>query len=68
VLLCALRRIGLRHTQFADATCGTTRLKLPKIGALLRLSVRRVKIATTSACPWHYKFALAHALLAKAAG
>ncbi len=22
-LLCALRRIGLPHTQFADATCGT---------------------------------------------
>ena len=25
VLLCALRRIGLAHTQFADATCGTIR-------------------------------------------
>ena len=33
VLLCALRRIGLAHTQFADATCGTIRLKLLKIGA-----------------------------------
>ena len=33
VLLEALRRIGLRHTQFADATCGTIRLKLLKIGA-----------------------------------
>ena len=33
VLLCALRRIGLRHTQFAEATCGTIRLKLFKIGA-----------------------------------
>ena len=28
VLLDALRRIGLRHTQFAAATCGTIRLKL----------------------------------------
>ena len=28
VLLCALRRIGLKHTQFADATCGTIRLRL----------------------------------------
>ena len=28
VLLCALRRIGLAHSQFADATCGTIRLKL----------------------------------------
>ena len=52
VLLCALRRIGLAHTQFASATCGTIRLKLLKIGALVRISVRRVKIAMASACPW----------------
>jgi Transposase DDE domain group 1 len=45
LLLCALRRIGLAHTQFATATCGTIRLKLLKIGALVRISVRRVKIA-----------------------
>jgi hypothetical protein len=44
VLLDALRRIGLRHTQFAAATCGTIRLKLLKIGAQVRLSVRRIKI------------------------
>ena len=36
VLLSELRRIALRHTQFADATCGTIRLKLLKIGALVR--------------------------------
>jgi len=35
VLLCALRRIGLHHTNFAKATCGTVRLKLLKIGALV---------------------------------
>jgi hypothetical protein len=51
VLLCALRRIGLAETSFADATCGTIRLKLLKIGALVRLSVRRIKIAMASACP-----------------
>ena len=45
VLLCALRRIGLAHSQFADATCGTIRLKLLKIGALVRISVRRIKVA-----------------------
>jgi hypothetical protein len=66
-LLCALRRIGLAHTQFAQATCGTIRLKLLKIGALVRVSVRRVKIAMASACPWLYEFALAHALLSQAA-
>jgi hypothetical protein len=66
VLLSALRRIGLAHTQFADATCGTIRLKLLKLGALVRVSVRRVKVAMASACPWQYEFALAHALLRRA--
>lgn len=51
VLICALRRIGLADTIFADATCGTIRLKLLKIGALVRISVRRIKIAMASACP-----------------
>ena len=51
VLVCALRRIGLAETVFADATCGTIRLKLLKIGALVRVSVRRIKIAMASACP-----------------
>ena len=51
VLVCALRRIALRHTQFAEATSGTIRLKLFKIGALMRVSVRRIKIAMASACP-----------------
>jgi hypothetical protein len=51
VLLCALRRIGLHDTAFAKATCGTIRLKLLKIGALVRISVRRIKIAMASACP-----------------
>ena len=51
VLLCALRRIGLHDSEFAQATCGTIRLKLLKIGALVRISVRRIKIAMASACP-----------------
>ena len=51
VLLCATRRIGLHDTKFATATCGTIRLKLLKIGALVRVSVRRIKIAMASACP-----------------
>ena len=51
VLICALRRIGLANTVFANATCGTIRLKLLKIGALIRISVRRVRIAMASACP-----------------
>jgi hypothetical protein len=51
VLMGALRRISLAHTQFANATCGTIRLKLLKAGALVRISVRRVVLAMASACP-----------------
>lgn len=63
VLLCALRRLGLGNTQFANASCGTIRLKLLKLGALVRISVRRVKIAIGSAYPWRTEWALAHARL-----
>jgi hypothetical protein len=67
VLLVALRRIGLKNTRFAKATCGTIRLRLLKLGALVRVSVRRIKIAIASACPTKHEFGLAHAALAKAA-
>ena len=67
VLLCALRRIGLAHTQFAEATCGTLRLALLKIGAQVRRSVRRVAIAMASGHPFQNEFALAHARITAAA-
>jgi hypothetical protein len=67
VLLEALRRIGLRHTQFARATCGTIRLKLLKIGAQVRLSVRRIKVAMASACPYQTEYHLAYLYLKRAA-
>ncbi len=67
VLICALRRIGLAHTRLAVATCGTIRLKLLKIGAQVRVSVRRIKIAMASACPYAQEFALAHARIRSAA-
>ena len=63
VLLTALRRLALKHTQFAKATCGTIRLKLLKIGALVTTSVRRVKLAMASGCPAQAAFATAHRLL-----
>lgn len=63
LLLCALRRIGLAHTEFATATCATIRLKLLKIGALVRLSHRRILVAMASACPAQHAFAVAHARL-----
>jgi hypothetical protein len=64
VLLEALRRIGLRHTQFQDATCGTIRLKLLKLCARVTVSVRRIKVAIASPCPYRTEFALAHLRLA----
>jgi Transposase DDE domain group 1 len=66
VLLEALRRIGLRHTQFATATCGTIRLKLLKIGAQVRRSVRRIKVAMASACPYQTEYHLAYFYLQRA--
>jgi len=67
VLLCALRRIALHHTPFAKATCGTIRLKLLKIGALVRVSVRRIKVAMASACPAAHAWGCAASRLVAAA-
>jgi hypothetical protein len=67
VLLCALRRIGLHGTKLANATCGSIRLKLLKIGALVRISVRRVRIAMASACPAAQIWSIAAVRLALAA-
>ena len=66
-LLEALRRIGLKHTQFATATCGTIRLKLLKIGAQVRRSVRRIKVAMASAFPYQAEYHLAYLYLRRAA-
>lgn len=47
----AQRRIRLAHAELAHATCGTIRLKLLKIGALVRISAWRIEIAMSSAAP-----------------
>jgi hypothetical protein len=60
VAMAALRRIGLAGTELARATCGTIRLKLLKIGALITTSVRRVKVAFASSCPQQATFAIAY--------
>ena len=62
-LVAALRRIGLAGTELATATCGSIRLKLLKIGALVTRSVRRVRIAMASSCPDAAVFRLAHTRL-----
>jgi hypothetical protein len=63
VLIAGLRRIGLAHTQFARASCGTIRLKLLKIGALVRISVRRIKLAMPSAFPHQAEYHAAYTAL-----
>jgi Transposase DDE domain group 1 len=67
VLISALRRIALATTRFADATCGTIRLKLLKIGAQVRISVRRIKFSMASAFPYTDVFRTAWAALDSAA-
>ncbi len=67
VLIDSLRRLGLRHSRLHNATCGTIRLKLLKLGARVTVSVRRIKISMASAHPWQQEFALAHARIRGAA-
>ena len=60
VLVDTLRRVGLRHTALADAAVNTIRLKLLKLGAQVRTSVRRICFAIASGCPNKIEFALAY--------
>jgi Transposase DDE domain group 1 len=66
VLVDSLRRIGLRHSQFADAAVATIRLKLLKLGAQVRTSVRRIHFALASGCPNKIEFELAYLYLRRA--
>jgi hypothetical protein len=52
VLVCGLRRLGLKTTVLATAQAATIRLRLLKIGALVRVSVRRVWISLPRSYPW----------------
>jgi len=63
VLMHALRRIGLAGTALAHACANTIRLQLLKIGAVVTVSVRRVTLAMSEACPSQREFIAAfHAL------
>jgi hypothetical protein len=55
-LLQALRRLGLKDTPMAEAQCDTIRLKLLKIGAQIRVTVRKVWIALAEGCPYEEMF------------
>jgi hypothetical protein len=63
VLMHALRLHGLAHTELAQAQCGTIRLKLLKVSAQIRISVRRIVIAFASHWPQQALFAQVHARL-----
>lgn len=60
----ALRRLGLAGTELARAQCGTIRLKLLKIGAVLVRNTRRVRFLLAASCPYQELFAMAVARLA----
>jgi hypothetical protein len=65
VLLEALRRLGLAGTELAQAQCQTIRLKLLKIGALVRVTVRKVWVKLSSGSPYAEVFRRVHANLAR---
>jgi hypothetical protein len=52
LLLEALRRLGLKGTELAQAQATTIRLKVLKIGALIRVTVRKVWIALAGGYPY----------------
>lgn len=55
-LLAALRRLGLKGTELAKAQCGTIRLKLLKLGAQIRVTVRKVWISLAESYPYRSVF------------
>ncbi|MGB7848789.1 MAG: IS1380 family transposase [Candidatus Acidiferrum sp.] len=52
VLVSGLRRLGLKATELAQAQVATIRTKLLKIGAQVRVTVRKIWISMASSYPW----------------
>lgn len=52
ILVSGLRRVGLKGTELADAQVSTIRTKLLKIGAQIRVTVRKVWVSMASSYPW----------------
>jgi len=63
VLLQMLRHLGLQGTELAKAQCTTIRLKLLKIGALIRISVRKVWVSLAGGYPYVALFRQVHETL-----
>ena len=55
-LLNALRRLGLKGTKLARARCDTIRLKLLKIGAQIKVTVRKVWVSLSESYPYQHLF------------
>ena len=55
-LMEAIRRIGLANTELASSTCGSIRLKLLKIGAVVLRNTRRVRLLLSSSYPYQKLF------------
>lgn len=51
ILMERFRTLLLSGTKFAEATCGSIRLYMVKIGAVIRRNTRKIYIALSSACP-----------------
>ncbi len=66
LLVQTIRALGLRGTDLAEARADTIRTKLFKIGARVEITVRRIWIAFSSACPYARTFARAVANLGPA--
>jgi Transposase DDE domain group 1 len=60
LLLERMRSLGLAGTELAQATVGSVRLKLLKVAAQVRVSVRRVYVQLSSAYPMQALFRLCH--------
>jgi hypothetical protein len=67
LLLERMRALGCAGTELASATVGSVRLKLLKIAAAVRVSVRRVYVQLSSAYPLQTLFALCHRRLMRLA-
>jgi hypothetical protein len=52
MLVSGLRRLGLKATTLAQAQVSTIRTKLLKIGAQIRVTVRKVWVSMASSYPW----------------
>jgi hypothetical protein len=67
IVMDSLRRLGLKGTEMAEAQCGTIRLKLLKIGAQVRVTVRKVWISLAESYAYASTFRQVFANLEEAA-